>query len=512
LLNSCASSTNNSESLDESNQNASDTTEDNTSQDVSNGNKIKVSFKGSEGGFVTGAVTQNLKAGELTASVTASPSLCYKFKKWSDGNTNPQRSNESFSENTELTAIFEYAGLPKIYVNYRDKLKHSTYINAEIRCENASGIYEFDTVEGQIKGRGNATWNHAKKPFVFKFNESVNLLGIGTQTSRDWVFLSNHGDQSLLRNYFAYNLAFEMGIGYRATQVEVYINGKYNGVYLVTGKVEESRLGVEVETKGGFIVERDYYYAGEENKDYFWVDKKPYTIKSDFLNSKQARYIKDCIKELDEAIASGNEGKIKEIADIDSIVNMYLLQEYTKNTDVGWSSFYIYKCDGNDKLHFGPAWDLDIAMGNDYRLDKGSYENIYVGRYTGFAQENEWFYELCQTEWFREIVLDRWNNVFKVKALKVLEDMRDYATLNFEALQKNFYRWDILGNRINCEPEQIVHLRSYDKHLVYLLSWLELRLGWLNTCFNTPDIWMKEIYDRTYPQYKDGKIPEIGYW
>ncbi|MBE6648322.1 MAG: hypothetical protein E7614_02235 [Ruminococcaceae bacterium] len=479
-------------------------------QSLADNGFIDLSFVANEGGYVSGSLKQVLEQGELSKTVTAIPNLCYRFKEWSDGVTEATRSGESFSEDTVLTAVFEYSGLPEIHIEYKKWINKRYPISASFTVKNASGIYEFESATGQIQGRGNSTWNHAKKPYKIKFDEKVNLLGIGSNAKKDWVLLANHGDQSLFRNYLAYNIAHKAGIGYKATLVEVYLNGKYNGVYMLTGKVEESRLGVDAtKEKGGFIIELDDYYSGKENVDYLKVGAEYYSLKSDYIDSEHMKTIKQCIIDINSAIATKDKDQICALIDIDSCIDMYLLQEYTKNTDVGWSSFYMYKRDEGDKLRFGPAWDFDIAMGNDYRLDKGSYENIYVGRYSGFTQQNWWFIYLCRMEWFRELALERWNTVFYGYVEDTLDELKDYAEINWEELENNFVRWNIFGKRVNCEPTQIINLRSYLEHYRYFIAWTELRLEWLDNCYNDIDFWMKEINDRTYPQYKGGKIPEI---
>jgi hypothetical protein len=477
-------------------------------EDLLNNGVVDVIFTASDGGYLSGAMKQALDEGEVTSTVTATPVLCYRFKEWSDGVTEQTRSGESFSEDTIITAVFEYAGLPELYIEYKGGISKYSAKKATYTMKNASGLYEFEALSGVIQGRGNSSWRHAKKPYKIKFDEAVNMLGIGQDAKRDWVIMGNHGDQSLFRNYFGYNIGYKAGIGYKSTLIEVYLNGKYNGVYMLTGKVEESRLGVE-EDEGGFLIELDEYASGKENVDYFTVGKEKYTLKSDYIDSKQVNAIKNCIQQIENAIKDADEEKIKELIDIDSCVDMYLLQEYVKNTDVGWSSFYMYKQDGNDKLRFGPAWDFDIAMGNDYRLDKGSYENIYVGRYSGFYQQNWWYIYLCRTEWFRKIALERWNSEFYDYIEDTLTELKAYAELNWDELEGNFERWEIFGQKINSEPAQIRKLRSYLEHYRYFIAWAELRLEWLDTCFNDNEIWLDEINDRTYPQYKGGKIPEI---
>ena len=137
--------------------------------------------------------------------------------------------------------------------------------------------------------------------------------------------LANHGDQSLLRNYYAFNLAYKAGIGYKSTLIEVYLNGKYNGVYLLTSKVEESRLNVD-EKDGGFLIELDEYASGKENVNYFVVGRERYTLKSDYIDSKQMKSIKSCITEIEEAIKNA----INRISSLELALEEFKQLAYTK--------------------------------------------------------------------------------------------------------------------------------------------------------------------------------------
>ena len=93
------------------------------------------------------------------------------------------------------------------------------------------------------------------------------------------------------------------------------------------------------------------------------------------------------MQSVEDEIIEGDEQTIEGLVDIDSLVDTYILEEYSKNIDVGWSSFFMYKKAGG-KLYFGPPWDFDLAFGNDYRLDDGAWEGIYVGADMGFKSAN----------------------------------------------------------------------------------------------------------------------------
>jgi hypothetical protein len=52
-------------------------------------------------------------------------------------------------------------------------------------------------------------------------------------------------------------------------------------------------------------------------------------------------------------------------------------------------------------------------------------------------------------------------------------------------------------------------LDSYKKHYDFFMAWMELRLSWLDDCFNDEDMWIEELNDRSNPRKNQGLLPEI---
>ena len=59
-------------------------------------------------------------------------------------------------------------------------------------------------------------------------------------SAQKWVLISNYFDQTSLRNYLTLQLAQGLGLSYVPDSrfVDVYVNGSYLGIYLITEKVE----------------------------------------------------------------------------------------------------------------------------------------------------------------------------------------------------------------------------------------------------------------------------------
>ena len=92
------------------------------------------------------------------------------------------------------------------------------------------------------------------------------------------------------------------------------------------------------------LIELDRYARDPEEGDVtFGVGKNLYSVKSEVQNEEQLAFITEYITLVEEAVYSGDKNKFSELVDINSAVDMYLLQEFSKNIDAGFSSFYMYK-------------------------------------------------------------------------------------------------------------------------------------------------------------------------
>ncbi len=451
-------------------------------------------------GQVKGNGEQTLKKGEKTDWVMAVPSEGFEFVGWSDGITTAKRENESFEADSVISACFRLPSseLPLFTFTMEggnEVTSKTEYAAMTLSISNADDEFCLEEIAGKIRGRGNATWNMEKKSYRLKLEEKINLLGQGKGEAKDWILLANHCDQTLLRNYIAFYLGRQLSnIEYSSSGsfVEVVINGDYKGVYLLCEQVEvnKNRVNIEVDAEKldtGYLIELDQYAdddeGAEEGVTFFRLGDRLYTVKSD-ADTEQMEFIKDYVTKVDDAIHRGKKAEIEALIDLPSCVDMYLLQEFMLNIDVGWSSFFMYKKPDGGKLYFGPVWDFDLAAGNDRRLYSGSHEGIYVadGGGMGMVQESKWYIALMKQAWFRKMVISRWEETKDIFA-GVSSVAKEAASSMSSAAERNFMRWDIFGQIINHEPDVVVMLQNYNQHTKHLCSWLEKRYIWLDNYF-----------------------------
>lgn len=296
----------------------------------------------------------------------------------------------------------------KGYKGFHDDVPEYDYAKANISVSNCEG-YNIDAVSGKVKVRGNYSSMYPKKPLRIKFDKKQAMCGLnGGQKFKNWVLLNDYKDSSMLRNSVALYLGNSIleSDGYYASDfryVEVYLNGAYNGLYLLCEQqeVKEGRIDLPEATEPvandpetvdaggvniGYLLEYDGYYFNEdplecftidydrlqyENGAYFTPTQKGFTIKSDVYTEAQRDFAKKCLQNIweivydatyhshsdlsknpyytlnsngdmvvDTTIKTPREA-VEKVIDVNSLVGVYILNEICEDNDISWSSFYM---------------------------------------------------------------------------------------------------------------------------------------------------------------------------
>ena len=404
-------------------------------------------------------------------------------------------SSESiFESSTEEIIENEYI-FPKMYVNTeygRTINSKETYINCNVSITDS--LFNIANVEAGIRGRGNSTWAWAKKPYRIKFNEKQGLFGYGK--AKSWTLIANHCDLSLARNYLALNLSKntdDIGFTSTATYCSLYLNGSYQGLYLVCDQIQsgKTRININEELNGdpaatGYLLEMDVkdrvVSEGKiEGIDYFTIGtdtSKAYVIKTpdtedELYNEVYFNFIKSYLEGVNTYLTAKatkeNYDILASIIDMNSFADTYIISELFNNCDVGWS-MYMYK-DANDKLRSGPIWDFDISSGNC------AYHPSSCDPTTMWARGGSgWYANLFRFEEFRELVCDKMA-IYKDRFAKIIDDEVDNLLLYENEFNKNFEKWKILGVGVNMgtnpiSTETMLSFSTWKEQILYLQEWL----------------------------------------
>ncbi|MBO7402279.1 MAG: CotH kinase family protein [Lachnospiraceae bacterium] len=331
------------------------------------------------------------------------------------------------------------------------------------------GNKDYSSSNQKIKGHGNTTWNYEKKPFSILLTEPESILGM--EQSSKWILLANAGDKSGIRNAMVFETAKAFGMDnapeYRF--VDLYLNGEYNGVYILCQSYDTfyERNGLGEDDLYLFtaeLPERLYemnYAIYAENNEALVDVSIPKKLKID-----EKKYADSVIKKLDDVITKQND-QLDEVIDLTSWVQKYLIDEIFENYDAGMSSsyFYIYANATNAKVFAGPLWDYDNIMGNTRNTSNPKI--LYADqKYRTKTERLLWYYELNTNPVFRDKVVQSFETIL----IPLIDELinAQISSLSQEisiAKANNDIRWRIESDReseflINYLSERLEFLKS----------------------------------------------------
>lgn len=383
----------------------------------------------------------------------------------------------------DITLKVMQSNLPSLQIELRDTTLASVWADKDKKYQGNS-LYLTDPQGRNIsmpnsvefKGRGNSSWReYAKKPYQIKLAENTSVLSM--EPSKKWVLLANAGDDSLMRNAVAYDLAQKMNMPYTPEfqYVDLWIDGVYQGNYLICDKVEIGKNRVNLKNEFGVLMEwDDSFYYEEENwfaDPYF---NTHFTVK-DSVSSDKAT-ISSAMTQFQQALTQFADylyntpaeavslETLATMIDVDSFAKYYLMTEYTLNREANYTSFYWYRDGAADVLHIGPVWDYDTCMGNE---DVGPNQ-YFAGTYNALMNRLlacPAFYKRVQS------VKSQFQGAFSGTTSAVSK----YSSLISKSAEMNYIRWNTLGS---TNPKGFSNYAStFSQAVSNLKSWLSGRNG-----------------------------------
>ena len=366
-----------------------------------------------------------------------------------------------------------------------------------------------------IEVRGQSSQMFPKKSYGVELRNkagadtSVSLLGMPAEA--DWVFSAPFSDKTMLRNAITYELGRKMGPTWqpRYKWCEMYLNGSYNGVYMLIEKIKRGADRVDVNKlkpdeiagdnlTGGYIVKVDkiadlssaeYFYTYPTNR-YYNARNYAFTYvypKYNEIANQQNTYIKEYLTVLENTL-NGSSFKdpvngFRKYMDLNSFVDFQIINEFGNNVDGYRYSTYFYKKKDSDggKLFAGPLWDFDLCYGNvDYSptnlaTNKWLYPNF--GPNDGFPMH--WWARLMEDENYRYTFSSRWKamRAGPFNTDSIMDDIDNHVKYLGEAINRNYARWPELWQY--QWPNAFVGT-TYEAEIDYLKNWMKARLTWLD--------------------------------
>ena len=370
--------------------------------------------------------------------------------------------------------------------------KADGYVNAQIAITDADGSVISDSVSFKVRGNTTAMTTIAKKAYTFKFAKKKNVLGMGS--GKKWALIASAFDPTLLRNYIAFDIAYELGLDYTSNQkfVEVWVDNSYRGCYILYEPVQEGkdRVDIDIESNDGkkdFLIEYEAQRV-EDDVTYFTVDGLRFiSSEPEYPDDDQLNYITDTMKGIIYTLKNGTEEEIREKIDVDSFAEFYLLNEFVKTYDFDMSSvFFYYK---NGKLYAGPAWDYDLSAGNENVERYPNSTRIKNAAFTdGLLAHNKNIYKfITDKQWFNDETAHVYNKHFDFfKYIYSDGGLMDSVKNEYSAVFERNYSagvGKVSQSWINIQKKP---LATYDENYDFLKNWYKERNEWLSEHFGVP--------------------------
>ena len=378
-----------------------------------------------------------------------------EFEVYGNTDSNEEDEEENFYQPTNIPLLIinsENSEMPK----GSDK---ETKINCNYIMISDGKINAKQT--GTIKLRGNSSIRSEKKPFAVKLEEKTKFLDMPAKAKK-WVLVPNMFDKTLLRNLLGYQMSFIFGLKFTPScrYIDLIINGNFRGNYLICDKIEVSKERLDLaqmdetcveepEISGGYLIEGQGSRRRGDPSIFKTSQGISYTYKYpeyEDLTEEQKEYI---TKKFDEVEAEILEGKADSI-DLESFARYFLLEDFSANQDEIFNSFFIFKERGDDKLHFGPVWDFDLAFDNAQILYPTNEKKNFAYKFgLSNGSANKLLSQLLSNEVVLQKVKDTWIEMTNTVFTK--EIIRDYIDEQVEYINEsqklNFMKWDVLSSK-----------------------------------------------------------------
>ncbi len=420
--------------------------------------------------------------------------------------------------------VFKSNNLYSLYINIEgmdiNDVEKDTYESVNIEILTPNGVKAFSDDNAQIKGRGNTSWEYAKKPYEIKLSKEASLLNM--RKSNKWVLLANEADRTKIMNKLAFDTSSALGMEYsiEADWIDVFINGLYWGNYLLCKEphissddldignlqkdnqpyftqvepfVEENIQGFDYDNRGGNI--SGGYLLEVEESDFRFKRSCGFLLSPDiFINLKspdnanreEIKYINRYIYDIDSHIRRYAEKDIHLINNIDfySFARVYWIEEIFFNRDAQTTSYYFYKKRGKDRLYAGPCWDYDQSL---YFLGDPelAYNTSITDSYSMYGDDAaglRWNDLLLQNEEYKGYVRDvfienssEWNRLINTLINKYYDKIRDSVNMDYA-------RWNVINENAGIHRG---HYALPDNNVRYLKFAMCKRLNYLSEIWDT---------------------------
>lgn len=356
-------------------------------------------------------------------------------------------------------------------------------------CVDAGGDILAEEVIRKIHVRGSTTAGAAQRSYTFITEKATDFLGMGKADK--WCLIGSGFDPTRLRNPISYSLAKDLELEYAVDYrfVDLYFNGEYHGLTLLTEQVELAENRVEP-SEVQYLLKCDR--LGDDAPVYMSSNRMQ-VFSNDEMTTEEIDNLQDevdlRIRKINVCRTKCQYEDLKQYVDLDSFAKRYIINAITNETDSnGFSMYYLWK---DNKLYAGPAWDFDRSFGNEVTWRAGDVR--YSTYPNGYAETL-----MLNSDDFRELIkaiADEYAEAIG-NVTKNLQQFRDRYQKSLQMTKKRF-PWTIGG---------FADFGDMDNSIEYLESVNHARLELVMDTIDHPEDYCHVIAEGTIEGITEDRI------
>ncbi|MBP5093607.1 MAG: CotH kinase family protein [Abditibacteriota bacterium] len=327
---------------------------------------------------------------------------------------------------------------------------------------------------GDISGRGNATWAlGGKRPYAVNLKKPASILNMNE--SVDWTLLANSNDFSNLRNKIVYDFSAKVMPCWtpKCEYVDLYLNGVYKGLYLLTEKkgVAENKINLPDDGKS-FLFESDLLFRLEPGVQSVQTSRgKLFKIVfPKHCSTEQTEYLESKLRTVENGITENKSWNIP--LDLDSAARRFMIDEIFMNADADSASSFYYIID--EKIYAGPVWDYDSSI-CDNTILSWCKSAIYPDQIFALNPDKHikdelprgrlWYCYMYNNPIFRAKVKELYKTEYRPLLVELSKNLKTKAETLKTAAEMNLIRQKEVALIVDCEVipygEQVVRIDNF---------------------------------------------------
>jgi spore coat protein H len=333
------------------------------------------------------------------------------------------------------------------------------------------------TLAARVRVRGASSQRYEKKSYAITLDQPARLLDL--REDQNWILQAAYVDRSLMRHKLSYDLFAALATpeapryAARSRFVEVYLNGRYRGVYLLMERVD----GPLLRMRGYHASDAAHacLYKAVDHAANF--DQSGHEGYEQFEPNPATRAYWKPLEEFNQFISTASDAEffapdtgIAARLDLANAMDFHLLVLLTSNSD-GITKNYYFGRDGQasgpvkQRWFFAP-WDYDATFGRNW--DGWPYPHNHW-------LSNHLFDRLMRQESYRRQFAARWQALRQgvYSTASVRRRMDDNVRTLGEAVRRNIARWPTIGGDY---PDEL----TFEQDLAQMKTWIEKRGQWLD--------------------------------